>query len=265
MEVSEENNQKEITIEKLRFLDSSSIHYSYIIMFVIGGIILIFGIIYSQIDLASENALDVTYPISIIEHLLRLIIFFGVILFLTFNFVKISKWLEWKKPVLIANNITKILALFSSSGLFLMNVIYFIYYEVNYFKYIIKISEWWGVELWIDIVRGPLHYMDIVKMIFIFILLASLILSTILNIIYRRDIKRANYRPMILAGVIAIVYTFMFYGTWISFRFDHIGKWNLGLLVYRLVLSALYFINGTIFLSLELYQKRIKKRVNNTV
>jgi len=246
MVVSEEKIEEEINIEKLRFLESPSIQYSYVIMFAIGGLFLIFGIIYSQLDLFSEAAGKIVYPISIIERLLTTIIYYGVILFLALNFVKISRWFKWKEPVPIANNITKILALFSSTSLFLMNIVYFIYYEVTYYRYIVKID--YGVGEWISFLRNESYYMLLVMVALLLLLAGSFIIGTILELIERRDIKGVNYRPIILIVAIAIVYTFIFYGTYIILRFDFMGNRNVGLLVYRLVQCALYCINGTIFI-----------------
>ena len=247
------SKKEQLTINKLRFLETTSIQYSYIIMFVIGGLVLIFGIIFSQLDLSSEAADKIVYPLTSIERFLIKIMYFGVIFLLSLNFVKVSKWSEWEEPVPKARNITKISAVFSSTCLFVMEIVYYIYYEIFNFEYMISIGgdfDAWRRGYMIEVA------LNLVILVFLCLLIVSLFAGIIVEVIDNRDVRRIDYRPVILAIAIVIVYTFMFYGSRISGLLANILSRNVGLFVSRLVHAILFFINGAIFLLLDMKQKK---------
>ncbi|MCE7740400.1 MAG: hypothetical protein KAU62_10050 [Candidatus Heimdallarchaeota archaeon] len=249
----EASKNEQLTINRLRFLETTSIQYSYIIMFVIGGLVLISGIILSQLDLSGEAAGKIFYPITSIERFLIKIMYFGVIFFLSLNFVKVSKWSEWEEPVPIARNITKISAVFSSTCLFIMNIVYYIYYDIFNFEYMISIGGDYDAWRRGHMIAGAL---GLVILVFLCLLIVSLFAGIIVELIHNRNVRRIDYRPAILAIAIVIVYTFMFYGGRISGRLTYTWGWNVGLFVSRLVHATLFFINGTIFLLLDMKQKK---------
>lgn len=260
--ISDDEIEETVVIEKLRFLESESIKYSYILLYILGGLILVMAIIFSLLDLSKNQVIQSYQSYQHVQQILRIVVFYGVILALTLNFLKSSTWQRWREPVSLTKNIIKICAILSSTGVFIIATTSGIYLEI------IKLKLE-GTNLWEIPVVGPdinFHmYFSLIQTMLIFVLIFAgfLVLDVIMDIIQKREIGKADFRPAVLLLALATVYTYNYYQVFII---DRIANLNVQIFVNGLIISFLYIIDGTIFLLLDRKgKKKGKGETNNSL
>jgi hypothetical protein len=248
MNKMETSFEEEIVYERLNFIETTSTLASSITLFVISGILVIFGIVWSTLTFMSVNAEKVSYPIRIITNILNSVVYFSVILFITFHYIKINKWFKWKEPLKITKNIVKIVIISFSSAIFLWRIIYTIIHEVLYNKHLIK-----GIGDIIDYLDAmrPANVVNMVMFILSCVMIVLLALFSILDAAGKKGSGIADYRAAVLALVFALVLTFPVYGNFIIIRFVSLYSNYVGYLIYNIIYGLFIALNGTAFLLLD--------------
>jgi len=230
--------------DRLKIFETPSILYNYISFYVMGGIFLSFGIAMFYLDLSNPETMFTLFPLSSIESIMHWPIYYGIILLLTLNFLKVGTKLKRTKPIHGARKVFRLLAIISSVCLYLLSVIHIIFYEINLFS-IVFVDSHSPPFAAVTFIIGPILF-GLICLLFV-----SLLLTTVLELVEKKDRKIVNKKPLVLMLIIFLIFTYSFYYIFIEYGLSKVGEGNLGLLISRVVLCILYCIIGTILLVIK--------------
>lgn len=233
------NEEEIIVFENIRFQESILIQVSYISMYLIGGVIFIFSIIWLLSDFSVGTTLASLHPMLLTIRVFDLL-YYAIILALTLKFFHYSKWNKWNKPMYISKDITKSIVLLSSVSLLITRVGAFIFYNIVERK----------GQAYSDLVYAGIYTTAV--------FIASLILYTILEFIEKREIREVDFRPTLLMITIALFYIYSLLFPLLFYTFTTL---NMRFFVDYAIISVIYFLNGTIFLLMSRNEKRRKNNI----